>query len=217
MQSVWRQTDLLWNNCVSLKKCAIQGRNEVTWSPGQEASLAPPCSNLKSFGSKCAVEKSTCDIVEPFRRPSHSFGAPTVIRPLVNYVPLPPLVTPLVQLYPFWPISLRFFDLFALSKHMIRVSVERRACCRWFFKDQVLLLCRNKVIALWPIILATISLTQLHTKVLSVCSMQTKPLFLPQRLPAFPTVCTLSLISGYFKQDWYCSAALTPEAKHTNL
>ena len=34
-----------------------QGRNEVRWRPGQEASLAPPCSNLRSFGSKCTVLK----------------------------------------------------------------------------------------------------------------------------------------------------------------
>ena len=32
-----------------------QGRTEVTWRPGHGASLAPPCSNLSSFGSKCTV------------------------------------------------------------------------------------------------------------------------------------------------------------------
>jgi len=47
----------------------IQERNEFRWRPGQEASLAPPCSNLSSFGSKSAVEESTCDIVDTFRRP----------------------------------------------------------------------------------------------------------------------------------------------------
>ena len=31
--------------------CA-KGRNEIGWRPGQEASLAPPCLNLRSFGSK---------------------------------------------------------------------------------------------------------------------------------------------------------------------
>jgi len=35
----------------------MQRRNEVRWRPGQEASLAPPCSNLKSFGSKYTVLK----------------------------------------------------------------------------------------------------------------------------------------------------------------
>jgi len=34
-----------------------QGRYEVRWRPGHEASLAPPCSNLRSFGSKCIVLK----------------------------------------------------------------------------------------------------------------------------------------------------------------
>ena len=31
----------------------VQERNEVRWRPGKETSLAPPCSNLRSFGSKC--------------------------------------------------------------------------------------------------------------------------------------------------------------------
>jgi len=33
------------------------GRKEVRWRPGQEASLAPRCSKLSSFGSKCTVLK----------------------------------------------------------------------------------------------------------------------------------------------------------------
>ena len=32
-----------------------QGRKEIKWRPGQEASLAPPCSNLRSVGIKCTV------------------------------------------------------------------------------------------------------------------------------------------------------------------
>jgi len=53
-----------------------QGRNEVRWRPGHEASLAPPCSNLRSFGSKCTVlKKVDCDIVGTFRRLPQSFGA----------------------------------------------------------------------------------------------------------------------------------------------
>jgi len=35
----------------------MQGRNEVRWRPGQEASLAPACSNLWSFESKFTVLK----------------------------------------------------------------------------------------------------------------------------------------------------------------
>jgi len=31
--------------------------NEVRWSPGQEASLVPTCSNLRSFGRKCTALK----------------------------------------------------------------------------------------------------------------------------------------------------------------
>ena len=35
----------------------IQGHNEVRWRPRQETSLAPSCSNLRSFESKCTVLK----------------------------------------------------------------------------------------------------------------------------------------------------------------
>jgi len=34
-----------------------QGRNDVIWRLGQEAILTPPCSNLRSFGTKCIVLK----------------------------------------------------------------------------------------------------------------------------------------------------------------
>jgi len=37
--------------------CWNHGRNEVRWRPGQEASLAPQCSKLSSFGSKFTVLK----------------------------------------------------------------------------------------------------------------------------------------------------------------
>ena len=42
-----------------------KGRSEVRWRPGQETSLAPPCSNLKVFPKQ--AEESTCDIVGIFR------------------------------------------------------------------------------------------------------------------------------------------------------
>ena len=54
-----------------------QGCNQVRWRPGQEASLPPQCSNLRSFESECNVgEESTCDIVGTFRRLLQAFGAP---------------------------------------------------------------------------------------------------------------------------------------------
>ena len=49
-----------WNEVRAPRLCASthaaelpldQRRKEVRWRPGQEASLAPPCSNLRSFGS----------------------------------------------------------------------------------------------------------------------------------------------------------------------
>ena len=57
-----------------------QGCNEVRWRPGQETSSAFPCSILSSFGSKCAVKESTCDIVGTFRR-TRSHSAPGELRP----------------------------------------------------------------------------------------------------------------------------------------
>ena len=77
------RTEVWW--CPRRILYCTQGRNEVRWRPGQETSLAPPCSNLRSFGSKSAVEESTCDIVRTFRRPrsdsaTHNDLAPGDLR-----------------------------------------------------------------------------------------------------------------------------------------
>ena len=61
---------ILWK---SLKKHCHQGRNEVRWRPGQEASFSPPCYNLSSFGSKCTVLKKVLVLFLVL------FGAPAVI------------------------------------------------------------------------------------------------------------------------------------------
>jgi len=72
-----------------------QGSNEGGWRLGQEASLAPPRSNLRSFGTEAnALHWSSCDIVGTFWRPRQS----VVIRRPGKCVPLDPLVTPLL-----WP------------------------------------------------------------------------------------------------------------------
>jgi len=73
--------------------CNNLERNEVRWRSGKEASLAPPSSNLKSFGSKCTVMKRVLVTLLEF------FGNPIVIRRPVNCAPLGPLVTPLVTSY----------------------------------------------------------------------------------------------------------------------
>jgi len=62
-----------------------QGRNEIRWRPGQEARLAPPCSNLSSFESKCTVLKKILVTLLGL------FGAPIVIRRPGNCAPLAPL------------------------------------------------------------------------------------------------------------------------------
>jgi len=56
-----------------------QGRNEDRWHPVQEATLAPPCSNLRSL---YCIEECTCGNVG-------IFGAPIVIRRPSNCAPLP--------------------------------------------------------------------------------------------------------------------------------
>ena len=54
-----------------------QGRNEVRWRPGQEASLAPPCSNLRSFGSKCtALQKVLVTLLGHFGVPCSDSAPP---------------------------------------------------------------------------------------------------------------------------------------------
>jgi len=52
----------------------LTGRNEVRWCPGQDASLAPPFSNLRSSGSKCTVLKNVRVTLLGF------FGAPAVFQ-----------------------------------------------------------------------------------------------------------------------------------------
>jgi len=46
------------------------GRTEVRWLPRKETSLAPPCANLRSFGSKCTVlKKNIATFLELFGAP----------------------------------------------------------------------------------------------------------------------------------------------------
>ena len=68
----------------------MQRRNEFRWRPGQEASLAIPCSDLRSFGSKCtALKKVLATLLGLFGGPSHS--APGALCPLAppSYAPGP--------------------------------------------------------------------------------------------------------------------------------
>jgi len=65
---------------------SVQGRNEVRWRPEQGASLAPPCSKLMSFGSKCTVLKKVLVTLLGF------FGDPRSHSSIVP--PLPPRYAP---------------------------------------------------------------------------------------------------------------------------
>jgi len=60
------------------------GCNEVRRRPGQDASLAPPCSNLRSFGSKCTVLKKA---LVTFSGPPAVIQHPRVIRRSGNFAP----------------------------------------------------------------------------------------------------------------------------------
>jgi len=55
---------------------------KVRWGQAQEASLANPCSNLRSFGSKCAVLKKVHETLLGL------FGSLAVIR--ARGIVLPP-------------------------------------------------------------------------------------------------------------------------------
>ena len=72
--------------------CADQGYNEVGWRAGQEESMAPLCSNLRSFRSKCTVlKKVLVTLLGLFRVPwrPHSDSASWEFTPH-----LPPRYTP---------------------------------------------------------------------------------------------------------------------------
>ena len=80
--------------CV-ISRPGCQGRNIVRWRRGEEASLAPPCSNVRSFGSKCTVLKKILvtflglfGVPRSHRRP-HGDPEPGVLRPpwAPRYVP----------------------------------------------------------------------------------------------------------------------------------
>ena len=66
-----------------------QGRKEVRWRPGQKPNLAPPCSNLRSFASKCTVLKKVLVTLLGLFDSHRSYSAPEEL------CPLSPLVTPL--------------------------------------------------------------------------------------------------------------------------
>ena len=76
---------------LAFTKAVQQGRNEVRWCLGQEASLVSQCLNLRSFGSKCTVLKKVLVTL------LGHFGALIVIRCPVNYAPFPPRYVPAGQ------------------------------------------------------------------------------------------------------------------------
>jgi len=84
--------------------CLVQGRNEVWWRPGHKAALAPLCSYLRYFGSKCTVLKKIPTMLLGLFGASRSHLAPPAVirRPHTDSAPgelcpLAPLVTPLVS------------------------------------------------------------------------------------------------------------------------
>ena len=59
---------------------AKQGCNEVKWHPEQEASLAPPRSNLRSFGSKFTVLNNVHVTLLGLSGASRSHLAPSAVN-----------------------------------------------------------------------------------------------------------------------------------------
>jgi len=67
----------------------FQGRTGVRWRPVQGTSLAPPCSNSKSFGSKCTELKEVLVTLLDFSAPPQWFGARGIAPPLPpRYAPV---------------------------------------------------------------------------------------------------------------------------------
>ena len=75
-------------------RTGTQGRNEVRRDPGQKASLAPPCSNLRSFGTKCIVLKYLWHCWH-FSAPAAVIQRPRSDSAPDELCPPDPLVTPL--------------------------------------------------------------------------------------------------------------------------
>jgi len=76
-----------------------QGRNEIRWRPGQEASLAPPCSNLRSLGSKCTALKNVfVTLLGLYGVPHSDWALPLRFGDRGIVPPLTPLVTPLCNM-----------------------------------------------------------------------------------------------------------------------
>ena len=87
------------NLCRLLGLHHFQGRNEIRRRPGQWASLAPPRSNLRSFGSKRTVLKKVfVTFLKLFGAQCSDSAQPAVIRRPGNCAPFAPLVTLLTLL-----------------------------------------------------------------------------------------------------------------------
>jgi len=84
---------------VSELKLEFQTLLPGAWRPGQEKSLASPCSNLRSFGSKCAVLKKVLVTLLALCGAPRSHSVPHSDSAPGNCVPLSPLVTPITASY----------------------------------------------------------------------------------------------------------------------
>jgi len=83
------------NEARFLRLLPQQGRTEVKWCPGQAAGLAPPCSNLKSFGSKCTeLKKEFVTLLGLYGATRSDLVPPIVIWRQGICAPLPPRYAP---------------------------------------------------------------------------------------------------------------------------
>jgi len=82
--------------------CRCTTHDRTGRHPGQEANLAPPCSNLRSLGSKCTALRKV-HVTLDFLAPSQSFGAPhSDSTPGELYPPCPPSLRPCDRINVSW-------------------------------------------------------------------------------------------------------------------
>ena len=123
-----------------------QGRIEVRWHPGQEASLAPPYLNLRSFGSKCTeLKKVLVTLLRPFgaptviQRPLQWFGARGIVPPLPTPRYAPATNTQTTATYSRWMRFAHHIRAIKFSLHY-RVAARRRVLVTRRLGTTVLLL-----------------------------------------------------------------------------
>jgi len=116
-----------------------QRLTEVRWRPGQEASLAPPCSNLRFFGSKCtALKKVFVTLLGVFGAPSDS--EPGALCPFCS-----PCMQHVINISTFHgKVYLFHRDIKQTARELW--IIQAKVCCTWqFFVYFMMWLCNDNI------------------------------------------------------------------------